>query len=249
MNEYGVSDLIYAGEIYDGLNHFDFDLDFYERRCSAARGQVLELCSGTGRLTIPIAKIGVPITGLDLSESMLLKAREKAKAEGVSVEFIQGDIRKFELGKRFGVIFIPFNSIQHMYSIEDVENVFSSVKKHLGHQGQFIFDIFNPSIDFMVSGKDRWYPVAEFTLKDGRRVSIEETCLYDSAGQVNRIQWKHWVDGRQSIEQLDMRCFYPLEMDALLKYNGFKIEHKFGDFEENPFQSKSKKQIYVCTLA
>ncbi|MFV9509727.1 hypothetical protein [Tepidibacillus sp. LV47] len=43
-----------------------------------------------------------------------------------------------------------------------------------------------------------------------------------------------------------MRIYFPKELDALLKYNGFKIEEKYGDYFGNPFTADSKKQLIVC---
>ena len=243
---YGISDIIHSGELYDYVNQFAFDFPFYKKWCEAVSGNVLELCCGTGRLTIPLAQEKIDITGLDISASMLERARLKAKESSLDIEFIQGDIINFSLDKKFDLIFIPFNSFQCIYSIEDVEKVFSCVQNHMAKKGIFILDIFNPSIDFMVTRKDSWHLAKEFTMENGDKVTIEEKCEYDSAGQVNRVKWKHTIAGKESIAQLDMRCFYPLEMDALLKYNGFEVAHKFGDFEEHPFEAKSMKQIYIC---
>jgi SAM-dependent methyltransferase len=137
MEDIGVGELIYEGEIYDRLNDFDFDLDFYHKWCSKVTGPVLELCCGTGRLTIPLKKRGMDIIGLDITESMLETARKKA--EGMELELLQGDIRNFNL-----------------------------------------------------------------------------------------------------------RCFFPLEMEAALKYNGFQVVEKFGNYAESPFESKSVRMIYIC---
>ncbi|MFC2093938.1 class I SAM-dependent methyltransferase, partial [Bacteroidota bacterium] len=83
---------------------------------------------------------------------------------------------------------------------------------------------------------------------DGVEVVISEKCHYDSAGQVNRVEWLHKIGENEYLEKLDMRCFYPLEMDALLQYNSFNVIHKFGSFGETPFNSESQKLIYVCEI-
>ncbi len=85
-----------------------------------------------------------------------------------------------------------------------------------------------------------------FKLDDGREGVVLEQCHYDSATQVNRITWHFRLGEEECTQQLDMRCFYPLEMDALLTYNGFSILHKFGAHDETPFSSASQKQIFVC---
>ena len=104
------------GRHYDALNSFLVaDIPFYEEEARKAGGLVLELACGTGRLTIPIARSGVEIVGLDLSASMLAHARTKAKALGVDIEFVEGDCRSFDLGRKFALIFMAFNSMQHLH--------------------------------------------------------------------------------------------------------------------------------------
>lgn len=245
----GVGELIHTGEFYDKVNQFDFDLPFYKKWCRIANGEILELCCGTGRLTIPLKQTGYNITGLDFTPSMLERAKAKANATGVKIDFILGDMRNFHFKSKFHLIFIPFNSLQNTYTLEDIEKIFANVRSHLLKNGYFLFDIFNPSIEFMVQNKDHFREINHFRLDDGREVHIKETMEYDLARQVNRVRWIHTVDGKELEQQLDMRCFYPLEMDALLKYNHFKVLSKFGNFDETPFTSASMKQIYVCQRA
>ena len=88
-------------------------------------------------------------------------------------------------------------------------------------------------------------------LPDGRVLTITESCVYDSAHQVNRFTWLHSFSGSDEAipQRLDMRCFYPLEMDALLQYNGWQVIQKFGTFEEAPFLAAIPHQIHVCQQA
>jgi len=246
METLGVSEFLYHRDIYDRMNTFSFDLDFYRKWCRHSPGPILELCCGTGRLTIPLKTSGLDIMGLDCSDSMLDTARRKAAAEGVDLELVKADMRTFDLQRRFSTIFIPFNSLQNTYSVADLELVFANVKAHLSPGGVFLFDVFNPSIRFMVERENERKEALRFHLDDGREIVVMERCRYDAASQVNRAVWYFTINNVEREERLDMRCFFPLEMDALLKYNGFAIVKKFGSFEEAPFESGSQKQIYVC---
>jgi len=245
-NPYGVGPMVHDGEFYDAQNTFSNDLPFYRKWCKKANGPVLELCCGTGRLTIPLARAGVDITGLDIEPAMLNYAKGKRNAARLDIEFIKSDIRRFKLGRKFKLIFIPFNSIQNTYALKDIENIFARIKEHLTSDGIFILDIFNPSIKILASCGAPPKTSFNFTLADGRKVIIKEQCVYDAAAQVNRVTWHYFINGKRAPgQQLDMRCFYPQEMDALLKYNGFKVVKKFGGFNETPFISSSPKQIYI----
>ncbi|PKK89306.1 MAG: hypothetical protein CVV64_15060 [Candidatus Wallbacteria bacterium HGW-Wallbacteria-1] len=273
IDEYGVGNLIHNGPLYDLVNTFDNDLNFWVEICRLAvdngeqlkKLNVLELCCGTGRITIPLARafdqeesINFSITGLDFTESMLERARTKLEAEQFDsrkthVQLISGDMRSFTLssehGAPFSVIFIPFNSFQCLYSVDDALSALKQVHSHLSDSGLFVLDIFNPSIHLMVNREKGLHPVSDFLLQDGTEVQISEQCRYDDANQVNRVTWFHRFKDSVEVEKLDMRCYYPLEMELMLKSSGFEIIEKFGDYDFKPFESGSTKQLFLCRKA
>ncbi len=241
-----IGDLVHDGVFYDHVCTDQDDLPFYRKWCLKTGGAILEVCCGTGRLTIPLKEAGINIDGLDNSDSMLNRAKEKAAGSGVQIEFFNQDAARFTLDKKYSLVFIPFNSLQCFYSVADVESVFGCVRRHLLENGLFIFDVFNPNIHFMVEGSKGYREISRFELEDGRRVLITEKTAYDEASQVNRVRWRYRIGSEEIEQNLDMRCFYPLEMDSLLEHNDFEIISKFGSFDEKPFRSKSPKQIYIC---
>ncbi len=251
MNDsYSVGNLIYDAEIYDGMNSFLSDLEFYQKWISEHKdAKILELCCGTGRLTIPLAKAGFDITGVDFTPTMLEHAKLKAKSEGIDIDFIEADMRSLNLVDTFDIIFIPFNSIHHLYTNEDISQTLQVVKKHLSSDGKFILDCFNPNIEFLVDGSKTEKTMDQYTTKDGRDVLIKENMHYESDSQINRIEWHYFINGQfHSTQNLDMRMFFPKELDSRLEWNGFKIIRKFGSFEETEFDSGSEKQIFICEL-
>ena len=247
---YRVGDLIYDAAIYDGLNTFLDDWEFYKKWLPQDKeARILELCCGTGRLTIPIAKEGYNITGVDYTASMLNQAIAKANEEQLSIDFVQGDIRALDLGKKFDFIFIPFNSIHHLYKNEDLFKVLKIVKKHLQENGVFLLDCFNPNIRYIVHGEKKKETITEYTTDDGRKVMIKQMMHYENATQINRIKWHYYInDMFHSIQDLDMRMYFPQELDFYLECSGFNIIHKFGSFDEDDFCNDSEKQIYVLSL-
>ncbi len=246
--KYKVGKLVYDGNIYDGMNTETDDLPFYSRWLRKKRNsRILELCCGTGRLTIPLAEEGYDITGVDNNLSMLKQAKEKAKKLNVSVNFIEADIRSLDLPEAYDIIFIPFNSIHHLYTNQDFFNVLISVNKYLKKDGYFIFDCFNPDIHYIVESEKEEKMIAEYTTKDGREVIVKQTMKYENTTQVNRIKWHYYINGEfDSIQNMDMRLFFPQELDAYLSTCGFKIIYKFGGFKDEGFENKSVKQIFIC---
>lgn len=247
---YRVGDLIYDANIYDGLNTFLSDLQFYKKWLPKNKdAKILELCCGTGRLTLPIAKDGYKICGVDYTPSMLEQAKTKATEAGLEIDFIEADIRDLNLPDKFDLIFIPFNSIHHLYRNKDLFKAFDVVKNHLKDGGLFLLDCFNPNIQYIVEGEKEQQDIAAYTTNDGREVLIKQTMRYENTAQINRIEWHYFINGEfHSIQNLDMRLFFPQELDSYIERAGFNLIHKFGSFEEEEFNDKSEKQIYVLEL-
>ncbi|WP_455640516.1 class I SAM-dependent methyltransferase [Parabacteroides sp.] len=248
--DYKVGDLVYDANFYDGLNIFLSDLQFYKKWLPQNKdAKILELCCGTGRLTLPIAKDGYNISGVDYTSSMLERAKVKASEVGLDINFIEADIRTLNLQEKFDLIFIPFNSIHHLYKNEDLFKSLKVVENHLKENGLFLLDCFNPNIQYIVEGEKEQKVIAEYTIVDGREVLIKQTMCYENATQINRIEWHYFINGKfHSIQNMDMRLFFPQELDSYLKWAGFNIIHKFGNFEEEIFNNDSEKQIYVLRL-
>ncbi len=248
------------GRHYDELNRMMVaDIPFYVEEARRASGPVLELACGTGRLTIPIAQSGVEIVGLDQSASMLAHARAKAERAGVSITWIEADCRQFELGRRFALIFMAFNSMQHVHDSASLQALFGNVKKHLADGGRFILDVFNPSIAILNRDPGKRFREREYDDPDGKgTIILEQMSAYDDAAQVNRIQWyfsRVPQDGDHGpgekdfrVEDLHMQCFFPEELNLLVRCHGFAMEAKYGNFERKPFASGDPKQVVVCTM-
>lgn len=247
-DKYKVGDLIYDANIYDGLNSHINDLDFYKKWLPKNRNtKILELCCGTGRLTLPLVKDGFQIIGVDFTKSMLNQAISKAKNENLSIEFILGDMRTLTLDEKFDAIFMPFNSIHHLYQNEDLFMTLNVIKKHLKPNGILIFDCYNPNIHYIVEAEKEIKDIAKYTTADERQVEIKQELKYDYKTQISRIVWHYYINGQfDSIQNLDMRMYFPQELNAYLSLFDFNIKHKFGSFEEEIFGSKSEKQIYIC---
>ena len=247
-SDYKVGDLIYDANIYDGMNTNLADLHFYKRWLPKSKdARILELCCGTGRLTLPIARDGYDISGVDYTSSMLDQAKIKASEEGLKISFIEADIRTLNLEEKYDLIFIPFNSIHHLYKNEDLFKVFDVVKSHLKEGGLFLLDCFNPNIRYITEGEKEQKEIATYTTDDGREILIKQTMWYENKTQINRIEWHYFINGEfNSIQNLDMRMFFPQELDSYLEWNGFNIIHKYGGFEDEAFNDNSDKQVFVC---
>ncbi|MDO8803430.1 MAG: class I SAM-dependent methyltransferase [Elusimicrobiota bacterium] len=246
------SEIYWDGRHYDAFNApVHDDLKFYLAQARKARGPVLELACGTGRLTIPLKKEGIAITGLDQAAPMLERAKAKAAEAGLKIPFQLGDARSFILDRKFKLIFMAFHSMQHLGRREDIEGLFASVARHLAPGGRFVLDVFNPNPHCLVRDPEEMLPVAYYRDPDGGgKILVNETYSYDKAAQVSRITWHYRSEktGKTVKKSLNLRCFYPEELLALAHYNGFSVAARYGDFRGRPFGGASGEQILILAV-
>jgi SAM-dependent methyltransferase len=211
---------------------------------------ILELGCGTGKITIPLAKQGFRMAGLDLSSAMLTWARQKSGHEGVSVEWIEGDMRDFAIDRKYSLIMLPSNNICHLLSHDDLHHCLACVRNHLQPHGHFIIDVFVPSLSILLRSADEAYTFSEYDDPDGRgKVVVSARSSYETHTQITRTTTFRAIPGEQPREgRLDMRMYFPAELDSLLRYNGFNIVAKYGDYSLTDFNSEAKKQLIVCRV-
>lgn len=234
------------------------DLGFYVAAARGAAGKVLELGCGTGRVLIPTAAAGCEIAGLDLSEDMLRRCREKLAQqppEGQArVRLVRGDMTDFELGEKFALITIPFRGFQHLLRVEDQLACLGSAHRHLLASGRLIFDVFQVdprrTHDPAFTEEIEVPPAVE--LPDGRRFRIaSRIAAYHRAEQYNEVELIHYVthaDGRQErlVEKFLVRYFYPYEVEHLLVRCGFRLVEVFGNFDRSPLRDDSPEMVFVA---
>jgi len=238
--------------LYDLVHEKSSDSEqiaFYEKQIERFGEPVLELACGTGNYLVTLQQKDVDISGLDASAEMLGAAKTRASKKRLESNLINADMRQFDLDQKFLLIFVAGNSFQHLSSAEDIESILSSVKRHLDSDGRFIVEVFNPSLQLLTRDPQVRYLVGEYKTDNGWIV-IEENVFYEPATQINNVHWHYrnqWAKEEQTVT-FTMRQFFPQELDAILKSNGFRIEHKFGDFDQSDFTDKSPKQIIIARI-
>ena len=135
LEEFGDS-VAYDLEVGD-----DTGVAFYEALARETGGPVLEIACGTGRVSIPVARRGFAVTGLDIVPGMLEVAR--SKSAGLSTRWVEGDGRTFDLGERFRLVFLTGNAFQGFVTNADQEALLGRVHAHLNDGGLFAFETRN----------------------------------------------------------------------------------------------------------
>ncbi len=233
-------------QLYDAIHqNYKWDKKLIQTYAKKSNGPVLELASGTGRLTQPIIEMGLGYTGLEASESFFDEANKKYHGK---VKFVFGDMRDFSLGLKYNFIFMGFNAFLHNLTISDAKNCLECVKKHLNAGGQFLLSLFIPDPSFLYRDKCQLYPASDFFQFQNSKCRVMEKNQYDPESQINDLTWFVEKDGTIELEEYHfrMRMFYPHEMDILLSESGFIIKEKLGDYNNSPMDAESGMQIYVC---
>ena len=238
------------GRHYD-LAYSDYteDIDFWVEQAKHYGGPVLEIACGTGRITMPLVKEGLEVTGIDLAESMLEQAERNSQEQGLDIEWVKADMRDFSLGKSFPLIICPGQSISRLLTIEDIEKCLAAVREHLAPGGRFIMELYNPSLEILSREEGERTPFLEYDHPDGEgKVRVDFSSLYEKATQLQHLTLHYSMPGveKQPTERVRIRMYFPQELEALLKYNGFEVVEKYGDFDGKPFESGDNYQVVVC---
>jgi 2-polyprenyl-3-methyl-5-hydroxy-6-metoxy-1,4-benzoquinol methylase len=225
---------------------------FYTALAAATGGPALDLACGSGLSTMPLARLGLATTGLDLAEGMLAHARRKAEAEGLRVEWVHGDVRRFQLGRRFRFIQMTGNAFQAMLTEADQLALLARVAEHLAPGGRFAFETRNPS-GHDLSTQLEEEPWQRYVDTAGRTVTMTTTQVYDAEAQV--LHWtvyRRWEEGgasKQRTGRIACRFTGPEELGALFARAGLALEAQYGDWDQSPLSPASYSIISVLRLA
>ena len=240
-------------DLYDLMAPRDHVLErFYLETASEQGGSVLDLACGTGRVTIPLAQAGLQVVGGDVSAAMLSRARYLAERQAAAVEFVQLDMRDFDLnGRAFDTIVVAVNSVAHLQSLDDFKGFFRSVAQHLSVKGRLVFDAFTPNIAMLGRDPKQRQLVGVAAHETLGEVTVEESIVkYDPLTQINHVDWYWSTREKQDFlkSSLQMRSIFPQEMPLLIASGGLRLERRFGDFDRSPMTSESPRQVCVCRL-
>jgi SAM-dependent methyltransferase len=225
------------------------DIEFYVEAARESGGPVLEVACGTGRVLIPTARAGIEIMGLDGSAEMLAVCRAQLQSEPEDVQsrvqLIQSDMREFELSRKFPLITMPFRPFQHLTTVDAQLACLETIRGHLADGGRFIFDMFNPWLEMLVTSPlgEELAPEPEFSTPDGRRVVRSHKILaQDRFTQVNRYEMIYDIthpDGRKErqIQPFSLRYTFRFEAEHLLARAGFTVEHLYGGLDKSAYGS------------
>ena len=248
----------YSSRFYD--RYFvgvEGDVDFYVEQARQEAGAILEVGCGSGRVTLPLARAGGKVVGIDIDLDLLSLAESKLAQEDGSlrdrVEFVEADMADFDLGRQFAQIHIPYRAFQHLLTPMEQINALDCLAKHLVGGGLLVFDTYDPLAEFAADG---------FNLPLGRDTDFVD----DETGHQCIVWYSRETDPQAQIFEQEMvfeevdgtgkslgRTFARLvlrwtsrwEMEHLLAGCGFVVEHLAGDFADGIYPGYGN-QIWVA---
>jgi len=252
---------------------YEHDIPFYVERAKASGGPVLELGCGTGRVLVEIARAGIEIVGVDLSEQMLARAEERLAAEPAEVRervrLIHGDLRTVTVDGgigRFALVTSPFRVVQHLVSRDDQKAWLRTVRAHLkpvtpeGPGGELIFDVFQPDFTMIAESLDEAAPslsvdVQRIDPDTGRTVRRVSRALHTPELQIFDVTFEWLVEEPDGISRTErtvdstVRWFTRAELENLLELEGFDVLDVWGDFAGTPFGEGAEDLVVRARLA
>jgi SAM-dependent methyltransferase len=254
MNELPTSSLPSVfddGDMYDLLlKDIPYGLDFYVTLAREAKGPVLDIACGTGRILLPCLASGIDIEGLDLFESMLKTLRAKATTLGLTPRLHQADMSDFRLPRRFALVMIPFNTFIHNMTQESQIRCLELCREHLLPGGMLAFDTFFPSLEIV--GVPENTRVLEGELphpETGLPMRMYDTRSFDRVAQVqhslNELEVAAADGSVEAVHrsQVSGRYVFKHEMELLLRIAGFARWEIYGDFDRRPLTQENEAMI------
>lgn len=200
----------------------------------AGDGALLEFGIGTGRLAIPIAVRGVPVTGIDYSPAMLKLLDRHCVESDVRIHAIEGDFSTTTLDDRFNVVVCAYNAVFYFNNQEEQLEVLKRAAEHLEVGGSLVAEIQLPSFDLFKGGR----------AAGPTRISEESSelvmILHD---QANQTLVREVVQFRESGIERAVNAFRyvtPSELDLMAKYAGLTCVGRYRDWSKAPFDGADR---------
>jgi len=200
--------------------------------------RVLDLCCGIGRHTLELARRGFVVTGVDRTVSYLQQARRQAQQEGLKVEFVRQDMRRFVRPRTFDAAISMFTSFGYFAKPADDARVAAHVCRSLVRGGGFLIDTQGKESLARRFEPTGWYELGGHILLEDRKI------LPDWSGLEN-----HWIifkDGRRRDFRFKLRLYSATELKRLLHDAGFRSVDVFGSLDGAPYDHAAQRLVAVA---
>jgi SAM-dependent methyltransferase len=224
------------------------ECDFIEKEINRDKNvKVLDIGCGTGRHSVELAKRGYSVTGIDLSESMLARAREKAAEKNLKIDFRKADARTLSFSEEFELaVMLCEGGFSLMETDEMNFEILKSAYNSLKQGGKLIFTTLNGLFPLFHSVKD----FLDSAAKEGNTVPGDITFDLMTFRESSTLSFSDDDGNEKQIETCE-RYYVPSEITWLLKSVGFiKIGifgAKLGAFSRNDKLTTEDFEMLIIT--
>jgi SAM-dependent methyltransferase len=235
------------------------DIRFYRKLaflcCGGGEGgSILDLGCGTGRVALPLARAGHRVCGIDLSQAMLHRAKQKAeslsKSDRRRLVLLCGDLGYLPFGRRFSLAISPFNTLQHVYDVDELCSVFSEIRSVVHDGGYFAFDVMQPELPWLLAADGDEFVRRRLTHPHTHQpLRFSARRYFDRTSRIAIVRMRYTAapsDGAASEVIVAHRQYTWSELALVLKATGWTACGVFGGFSGEPVSSKSDSLVVVA---
>ncbi len=209
-------------------------VDFLARL--AGEGPALEFAIGTGRIAVPLLARGVPVSGIELSQPMVDRLREKAPERGLPV--VVGDMATATVPGEFALVYVVWNSISNLRTQDEQVRCFANAARHLAPGGRFVVELWVPQLRRFPPGQT----AVPFEVSD-EHLGFDTLDLATQQGTSHHYHRRD--DGSVTYGASNFRYIWPAECDLMARLAGLELEQRTADWAGAPFTSDSENHISV----
>jgi len=209
----------------------------------AARGRAVEFAIGTGRVAIPLAESGVAVSGIELSQAMVARLREKVGEDRIPV--VLGDMATASAGTGFALAYLVFNTISNLLTQEEQVECFKNAARHLRPGGCFVIELWVPQLRALPLGHGGTVEVSE-----PGYILVDTVDVLQQRVVSHHFHFEADVDGGRQAEvfRTPHRYIWPSELDLMARLAGFHLESRWADWNRGPFTAESHSHVSVYRL-
>jgi SAM-dependent methyltransferase len=205
----------------------------------AGRGAALEFAVGTGRVAVPLAERGVPVTGIELSPPMVEQLR--TKADEATIPVVMGDMATALAPGEYSLVYLVYNTISNLLTQAEQVDCFRNAARHLTPGGRFVVELWVPELRTLPPGRTAtvWQNEPGYIGLDTydvlRQHVVSHHFHFDDTGQARLVRSPH-------------RYIWPAELDLMARLAGFERESRHADWTGAPFTAESRSHVSVYRL-
>jgi SAM-dependent methyltransferase len=200
---------------------------------------VLDLACGFGRHAVILAKKGLKVTGYDLSESFLKKAKELSEQVSIKLDLKQGDMREIPYENKFDACINMFTAFGFFESEKDDLKVLKGVRKALKPGGQFLLDVINRETALQITIPRRW-------TRENHTYMLEERFFDPFRSRLEMTNQLILHTGEIKEANYSVRLYTLTEMLNLFSSAGLVLTDVYGDFNGALYSTDSPRMIMVA---